>query len=186
MIRWSKKLNLDNERWKSIIKILVQFSRWPSRIGKISSYRDKWQPTPVFLPGRNSMDRGAWQAPRTPGVQDPRSPWGHCEESDAAERLTHTHKVTWGTLVQPLVSGHWKQSLGVQTWGKCTISVAICFQFRSIHSNLFPRTTTLITTYWPLKQPTIRNLRGIPAETHYKGHFVKIQHYDVRSPLLTK
>ena len=26
-------------------------------------WRRKWQPTPVFLPGKlNSMDRGAWQA----------------------------------------------------------------------------------------------------------------------------
>ena len=44
-----------------MIKILVQLSRWPSRVGKISC-RGKWQPTPVFLPGRNSMDRGAWWA----------------------------------------------------------------------------------------------------------------------------
>ena len=29
-------------------------------VGKIP-WRRKWQPTPVFLPGK-SMDRGAWQA----------------------------------------------------------------------------------------------------------------------------
>ena len=25
-------------------------------------WRRKWQPTPVFLPEKNPMDRGAWQA----------------------------------------------------------------------------------------------------------------------------
>ena len=33
------------------------FNPW---VGK-TSWRRKWQPTPVFLPGE-SMDRGAWQA----------------------------------------------------------------------------------------------------------------------------
>ena len=32
-----------------------------SWVGKIP-WRRKWQPTPVFLPGWNSMDRGAWWA----------------------------------------------------------------------------------------------------------------------------
>ena len=161
MIHWSKKSNLDNERWKSMIKILVQLSRWPSRVGKISC-RGKWQPTPVFLPGRNSMDRGAWWATVHGVAAKSGTQLRDSHTHTRAHTHTHTHKVTWGILVRSRVSGHWKQSLGVQTWGKCTISVAICFQFRSIHSNLFPTTPTLITTSWPLKQIMIRNLRGIP------------------------
>ena len=148
MIQWSKKSNLDNGRWKSI-KILVPLSSWPSWVGKISC-RGKWQPTPVFLPGRNSMDRGARTRLRDSHV---------CAHTHTH---THTHTVTCGILVWSCISGHWKQSLGVQTWGQCTISVAICFQFRSIHSNLLPPTPILITTSWPLKQIMIRNLRGIP------------------------
>jgi len=35
----------------------AQFDLW---VGKIS-WRRKWQPLPVFLPG-NSMDKGAWWA----------------------------------------------------------------------------------------------------------------------------
>ena len=31
------------------------------RVGKIL-WRRAWQPTPVFLPGENPMDRGAWRA----------------------------------------------------------------------------------------------------------------------------
>ena len=35
-----------------------RFDPWVRKI----SQRQKWQPTPVFLPGENPMDRGSWQA----------------------------------------------------------------------------------------------------------------------------
>ena len=44
------------------------FDPW---MGKISWWR-KWQPTPVFLPEKNPLDRGAWQA-TTCGVAKSRS-----------------------------------------------------------------------------------------------------------------
>ena len=50
-----------------------RFDPW---VGKISCRR-KWQPTPVFLPGKFHE--------REPGY----SPWGH-KESDTTEQLTHT------------------------------------------------------------------------------------------------
>ena len=28
-------------------------------------YRRKWEPTPIFLPGKSQEDRGGWQAPHT-------------------------------------------------------------------------------------------------------------------------
>ena len=34
------------------------FNCWVRKI----AWRRKWQPTPVFLPGENPMDRGVWQA----------------------------------------------------------------------------------------------------------------------------
>ena len=34
-----------------------------------SPWRKKWQPTPVFLPEKNPMDRGAWQATQSMGSQ---------------------------------------------------------------------------------------------------------------------
>ena len=47
------------------------FNSW---VGKIP-WRRKWQPTPVFLPGRSLEGY---------------SPWGH-KELDTTEQLTHTH-----------------------------------------------------------------------------------------------
>ena len=40
-------------RWKRF-----GFNPWVRKI----PWRRKWQPTPVFLPGKSHMDRGAWQA----------------------------------------------------------------------------------------------------------------------------
>ena len=40
-------------RWKK-----CGFNPWVRKI----PWRRKWQPTPVFLPGKSHMDRGAWQA----------------------------------------------------------------------------------------------------------------------------
>ena len=51
------------------------FNCW---VGKIS-WRRKWQPTPVFLPGESHGQRGLSGS----------SPWGH-EESDMTEH-TRTH-----------------------------------------------------------------------------------------------
>ena len=42
-------------------------------------WRRKWQPTPVFLPGKSHEQRSLMGY----------SPWGH-KKSDATERLTHT------------------------------------------------------------------------------------------------
>jgi len=55
-----------------------QFSPW---VGKIP-WRRKWQPTPVFLPGKSHGQRSL------AGY----SPWG-CKELDMSEH-THTHKTT--------------------------------------------------------------------------------------------
>ena len=46
-------------------------------------WRRKWQPTPVFLPGKSH----GWRS-----LVD-NTPWG-CKESDTTERLTH--KSSWG------------------------------------------------------------------------------------------
>ena len=42
-------------------------------------WRRKWQPTPVFLPGKSHGQRS---------LAGCNSPWGH-KESDTTERLTH-------------------------------------------------------------------------------------------------
>ena len=55
--------------WKDFLGGSV-VNNQPSDTGDVSSYpcirkipwRRKWQPTPVFLPEKNPMDRGAWQA----------------------------------------------------------------------------------------------------------------------------
>ena len=53
------------------------FDPW---VGKIP-WRRKWQPTPVFWPGKSNGQRSL------KGY----SPWG-CQESDTSEQLnTHTH-----------------------------------------------------------------------------------------------
>jgi len=54
------------------------FDPWVEKI----PWSRKWQPTPVYLPGK-SMDRGAWWA----AVHE-------AAESDMAELLTHSHKDT--------------------------------------------------------------------------------------------
>ena len=56
-----------------------RFNPW---VGKIP-WRRKWQPTPVFLPGKS---HGQWSLGGY-------SPWGF-KESDRTERLTHTHTHT--------------------------------------------------------------------------------------------
>ena len=43
----------------SVVKNLPA-NMFDPRVGKIP-WRMKWQPTPIFLPGK-SQDRGAWQA----------------------------------------------------------------------------------------------------------------------------
>ena len=56
-------------------------------------WRRKWQLTPVFLPGKNPMDRGTGRG---------YSPWGH-KESDMTEQLnTHTHTHTHTYMAGPL------------------------------------------------------------------------------------
>ena len=62
---------------KSLQRGRPGFSPW---VGKIL-WRRKWQPTPVFLPGKSHGQRSLAGC----------SPWGH-KESDRTERLTHTHK----------------------------------------------------------------------------------------------
>ena len=59
------------------------FDPW---VGKIS-WRRKWQPTPVFLPGKSHGQR----------TLTGYSPWGH-KELDMTEQLNaHTHSVTFAT-----------------------------------------------------------------------------------------
>ena len=53
-----------------------RFNPWVWKI----PWRRKWQPTPVFLPGKS---HGQWSLGGY-------SPWG-CKESDRTERLAHTH-----------------------------------------------------------------------------------------------
>ena len=53
-------------------------------VGKIP-WRRKWQPTPVFLPGKSHGQRGMVDY----------SPWG-CKESDVTDHThTHTHTYTY-------------------------------------------------------------------------------------------
>ena len=49
----------------------------------------KWQPTPVFLPGKSHGQR------RLVGY----SPWG-CKESDMTKQLTHTHRASKRKIIQ--------------------------------------------------------------------------------------
>ena len=59
-------------QWR--ISLQCRRPRFDPWVGKIP-WRRKWQPTPVFLPGKSYGKR---------------SPWGR-KESDSIERLTHTH-----------------------------------------------------------------------------------------------
>ena len=70
------------------------FRGWPGRVAArlsrpglapdyLTSWRRKWQPTQVFLPGEFRGQR------KLAGY----SPWG-CKELDTTERLTHTHAHT--------------------------------------------------------------------------------------------
>ena len=60
----------------------IQSIRMASHLGplKASTWRRKWQPTPVTLPGKSHGRRSL------AGY----SPWG-CKESDTTEQLTNTH-----------------------------------------------------------------------------------------------
>ena len=61
----------------------IQGRRFDPWVGKVP-WRRKWQPTPVFLPGKShgQMSLGGY------------CPWGH-KESDTTERAhTHTHTHT--------------------------------------------------------------------------------------------
>ena len=68
-------------------KVFVQFrrSRFNPWVGKIS-WRRKWQPTPVFFPGKSHAGRNLVGY----------SPWGR-KESDTTERL-HFHLDSWAIL----------------------------------------------------------------------------------------
>ena len=53
---------------------------WVQSLGQEDPWRRKWQPTPVFLPGKSHGQRSLVGY----------SPWG-CKESDTTERhITHT------------------------------------------------------------------------------------------------
>ena len=56
---------------------------------KYISWRRKWQPTPIFLPGESLVDY---------------SLWGH-RESETTERLTYTHKID---LIFNVCGGIWR------------------------------------------------------------------------------
>ena len=67
-------------RWKA--SVYNAETSVPSRVGKIS-WRRKWQPTPVFLPGKSHGQRSL------AGY----NPWGH-KESDTTEQLQFTEAMT--------------------------------------------------------------------------------------------
>ena len=61
---------------------LYVFSSWED-----PSWRSKWQPTPVFLPGKSCGQRSLMDY----------STWGR-KELDTTEQLTHTHMVSKSVL----------------------------------------------------------------------------------------
>ena len=63
----------DNRRWR--------FNPWVRKI----PWRRKWQPTPVFLPGKSHGQRSL------AGY----SPWGRQVGHNWATEHTHTHSLTW-------------------------------------------------------------------------------------------
>ena len=84
-------------------------------LGTVNSWRRKWQPTPVLLPGKSHGRRSLVGY----------SPWSH-KESDATEQLHFTHFVLYlwrrkWQLTQVFLSGdaHWQRSLaGHGPWGR--------------------------------------------------------------------
>ena len=58
-------------------------------------WRSKWQPTPVFLPGKSFGQRSL------AGY----SPWG-CKELSTTEWLTHCNDVVWASLIAQLIKIH--------------------------------------------------------------------------------
>ena len=113
-MRWWEKFSGNN--W--ILKNQVKFSYVINAIEIMSSeylilgfpdgsWRRKWQPTPVLLPGESHGGRSLIGY----------SPWG-CKESDTTEWLhTHTHTHTHTQVVQmvkkpPAMQETWVRSLG--------------------------------------------------------------------------
>ena len=64
---------------------------WVQAPGQENPWNRKWQPTPVFLPGKFHGQRSL------AGY----SPWG-CKESDTTEHSTHTVVITQGSGLQNL------------------------------------------------------------------------------------
>ena len=66
----------DRGAWWALVSGIAQ--SW-TRLKRVSSSSRKWQPTPVFLPGKSYGQRSLVGY----------NPWGH-KESDTTERRTHT------------------------------------------------------------------------------------------------
>ena len=69
---------------QSVKNLPAMQETWVQFLGWEDPWRRKWQPTPVFLPGKSHGLRSLVGY----------SLWG-CKELDTTERLTHTHKKEW-------------------------------------------------------------------------------------------
>ena len=84
--------------WRIHLLVQERQETWVRPLGLEGPWRRKWQPTPVFLPGKSHGQRGL------AGY----SSWGH-KESDMTEQLSmHTHKHTHTANDRHLPSG-WRE-----------------------------------------------------------------------------
>ena len=102
-------------RWLSGWRICLQcrrctFDPWVREI----SWRKKWQPTPVFLPGESHRQRSLVGY----------SPWG-CKESDTTE----VTECTWAGNKDPISCTVWPKKEGARSWNESKKSVLQCSLF---------------------------------------------------------
>ena len=118
-----------------------RFDPW---IGKIP-WRRKWQPTPVFLPGKSHGQRSLVGF----------SPWG-CKESDTSEQLnTHVH-----TLEKMPSSGKTSRGLG-QVLPQCCLP----------HVFYVELYLSLVYTYYPLYLFNFSLSTHTKIDKHYAIYF---------------
>ena len=116
-MNWESRINIQTlscvkqgfPRWLGGKESIYQCRRlrFDSWVGKIP-WRRKWEPTPVFLPGKSYGHRSLVG----------NSPWGH-KESDMTE---HTH-----TCVKQIASGNllYSKRNSVQCSAPCSVSSAM-------------------------------------------------------------